>query len=275
VGIVCGRTTLTLSRDQVAELLSVERVDAPELPPNWNVAPTQPVFVAAVSNAGLRHLRALRWGLIPSWAKDPRIGARLINARAETLGAKPAFRDGARWRRGLAAFDGFYEWRLAEPEVPEGGVPQSSYSEAGNSRNSLRAARPPSQPYYFRRADGKPLVFCVLWDIWWDAEGLPLRSFSIVTTRANKTMAPVHHRMPAILGPEHWDEWLQPSPLGQHRLRELLAPARDDLLSVHPVRTTVNSTVNNGPELIEPLPAGETTEPRVPDQAAQQSLNFR
>jgi putative SOS response-associated peptidase YedK len=271
VGVVCGRTTLTLSRDQVAELLCVERVDAPELPPSWNVAPTQPVFVAAVSTASVRQLRALRWGLIPNWAKDPRIGARLINARAETLSAKPAYREGARWRRGLAAFDGFYEWRLAEPDAVTRHASQPGSSRRRNSQG--RAGRP-SQPYYFRRTDGNPLVFCVLWDIWWDAEGLPLRSFSIVTTRANETMAPVHHRMPVILGPEHWDEWLQPSPLSPHRLGELLVPAADNLLSVHPVSVAVNSALHNGPELIEPRPVAETAEPCTLAQTEQQSLNL-
>lgn len=228
---MCGRTTATMSRYQAAEVLEVDVVDAPELPPSWNVAPTQPVYVAAVASDGRRKLRAQRWGLVPNWAKDPRVGSKLINARAETLSSRPAFREAARRRRGLAVFDGFYEWRRA-------------------------GGRGKSQPYYFRRADGKPLTFAVIWDVWWDGEGQPLRSCSIITTSANGTMAPVHNRMPVILGPEHWDEWLRPAVLPPARLGTLLVPAPDDLLTAYPVGTAVNNAANNGPELIEPIAAG-------------------
>jgi putative SOS response-associated peptidase YedK len=231
---MCGRTTATITRDQAAELLKVETVDAPELPPSWNVAPTQPAYVAATASSGERRLRAMRWGLVPNWAKDIRTGSKLINARAETLSGKPAYREALRWRRGLAVFDGFYEWRLAD-----------------------RGVKAPSQPHYFRSADGRPLVFAVLWDTWWDAEGQPVRTFSIVTTAANETVAPVHHRMPVILEAGHWDEWLRPAPLGTARIRELLVPATGGLLYTYPVSTAVNSAVNNGPELIEPQPSEE------------------
>jgi len=195
-GNVCGRTSSTAPRDTLARLLDVEEVDAPELPISWNVAPTQPVYAVATSSSGMRKLRALRWGLVPSWAKDPRIGARLINARSETLTKRPAFASLISTRRALLPFSGFYEWRRPEP-----GPPASK------------------QPFYFHGADGQPLVFAGLWDLWLDAEGRPIRSCTIIMTSANKTMAPVHHRMPVVLPRGAWDEWLRPGPLATQNHR--------------------------------------------------------
>jgi putative SOS response-associated peptidase YedK len=140
---VCGRTTSTFRTDTLARLLDIDEVDAPELPISWNVAPTQPIYAVATSSNGARKLRALRWGLLPSWARDPRIGARLINARSETLVQRPAFRSLVGTRRALLPVSGFYEWRRPEPGSPA-----------------------PKQPFYFHRADGEPLVFAGLWDLW-------------------------------------------------------------------------------------------------------------
>ena len=226
---MCGRTTSTTPRDTLVQLLDVDEVDAPELPISWNVAPTQPVYAVATSSSGTRKLRALRWGLVPSWAKHPRFGSRLINARSETLAQRPAFRALVSTRRALLPVSGFYEWRRPEP---------------GSSASK--------QPFYFHDADDHPLVFAGLWDLWLDAEGRPLRSCTIITTAANTTMAPVHHRMPVVLPRDGWDEWLRPEPLGRARLDELLAPAPDDLLDVHPVGTAVNNALNNGAQLITP-----------------------
>ena len=228
---VCGRTTSTMSRDTLAELLNVDEVDAPELPISWNVAPTQPVYAAALSSTGARRLTALRWGLVPNWAKDPRIGARLINARSETLDTRPAFRSLIRTHRALVPVSGFYEWR--HPRPGPGTV---------------------KQPFYFHSVRGGPLVFAGLWDIWFDAEGQPLRSCTMITTRANETMAPLHDRMPVVLSPEDWDEWLRPGPLAPGRQRELLVPAPPDLLDYHPVSQAVNKALNDGPELVLPCP---------------------
>lgn len=225
---MCGRTTSTIPRDTLARLLEVDTVEAPELPISWNVAPTQPVYVAVATQEGARVLRALRWGLVPNWAKDPRIGARLINARSETVTQRPAFRTAIRAQRALLPVSGFYEWRRPE---------------AGS-----RAAR---QPFYFHRADGGPLVFAGLWEDWRDAEGRLLRTCTIITTSANKTMAPVHHRMPVVLKADVWDEWLRPEPLPPWRLRGLLVPAPNDLLDIYPVSAAVNKAGNDGPELVE------------------------
>ncbi|MGO9657472.1 MAG: SOS response-associated peptidase, partial [Acidimicrobiales bacterium] len=212
-------------------ILEVDEVEAPELPISWNVAPTQPVYAVAKSSGGARRLRALRWGLVPSWAKDPRVGSRLINARAETLAKRPAFRSLVPARRALVPVSGFYEWR----------------------RPAL-GGRAGAQPFYFHRADDWPLVLAGLWDLWLDAEGRPLRTCTIITTPANATMAPVHHRMPVVVPADAWEEWLRPEPLRPGRLSELLAPAPDDLLDAHPVTTAVNKAGNDGPELVLPVP---------------------
>jgi putative SOS response-associated peptidase YedK len=216
-----------MPRDTLAGLLKVDTVEAPELPISWNVAPTQPVYATVTTQDRTSVLRALRWGLVPSWAKDPRIGARLINARSETVTQRPAFRTAIRAQRALLPVTGFYEWRRAGP-------------------GSLVA----KQPFYFHRADGSPLVFAGLWDLWLDAEGRPLCTCTIITTTANRTMAPVHHRMPVVLPPDVWDEWLRPEPLRPSRVSELLAPAPDDLLDAYPVSTAVNKAGNDGPELV-------------------------
>jgi putative SOS response-associated peptidase YedK len=228
-GEVCGRTTSTMAQDELVRLFGVDDVDAPVLPARWNVAPTQPVYAVAAGPTGARTLTAPRWGLVPSWAKGPRTGSRLINARAETLTTRPAFRSLVRARRALLPVSGFYEWRRPDP-----------------------ATGRPKQPFYFCRADGGPLAFAGLWDLWVGAEGHPLRTCTIITTVANSTMTPVHHRMPAVLPPEVWDEWLRPRPLSERRLEELLAPAPDDLLEAHPVGNAVNKASNDGPELVLP-----------------------
>lgn len=225
---MCGRTTSTIPRDTLARVLEVDEVEAPELPISWNVAPTQPVYAVAVSSGGARRLRAMRWGLVPSWAKDPRVGSRLINARSETLTKKPAFRPLLRARRALVPVTGFYEWRRPQPGEAAG-----------------------KQPFYFHSADDEPLVLAGLWDLWRDAEGAALRTCTIITTAANRTMAPVHHRMPVVVDRRDWQEWLRPEPLRPGRLEELLVPAPEGVLDAYPVSTAVNKASNDGPQLLE------------------------
>jgi putative SOS response-associated peptidase YedK len=220
--------TSTTPRNTLAQLLAVDEVDTPELPFSWNVAPTQLVYAVATSAGGARKLRALRWGLVPSWANDPKIGSRLINARCESLREKPAFRSLIGTRRVLMPVSGFYEWRRPEPGV-----------------KGLK------QPFYFHRADDAPLVFAGLWDLWRDGDGRALRSCTIITTASNKTLAPVHRRMPVIIPPEAWEEWLRPGQ-APGLLDQLLAPAPDDLLDIHPVGAAVNNAANNGAHLVLP-----------------------
>ena len=230
---MCGRGASVYDRESVARFVLAEEVQAPELPLSWNVAPTQDVYVAATNTSGARKLRALRWGLVPHWAKDPRAAARLINARAETLAQRPAYRGLLGSHRGLAVFSGFYEWWRPHTGVKAG-----------------------KQPYYFRLVSGEPLAIAALWDTWHDTEGRVLRTVSLITSAANETMAPVHDRMPVVLAPDAWDEWLAPGPIRAPRLARLLSPAPNDRLACWPVSSAVNSPKNNGPQLVEPICLG-------------------
>jgi len=221
---MCGRYSLAAGVDVLRGLFRIEG-EAPALEPRWNVAPTQPVAVVVIPNEGPRTLRLMRWGLIPSWAKDPSIGNRMINARAETLAEKPSFREALRRRRCLVVADGFYEW------VKEG-------------------AR--KRPVWIHPREGGVLAFAGLFERWKDPEGSTVESCTIVTTAANGTMAPFHHRMPVILPPSAWDRWLDPAPADPATLLPLLVPSPDDLLEVRPVSTLVNSPAREGKDLVDP-----------------------
>ena len=176
--------------------------------------------------SGKRLLELMRWGLVPFWAKDLAIGNRMINARAETVADKPAFRVSLRKRRCLVLADGFYEWQAT------GGA---------------------KQPYFFHRQDGYPMAFAGLWDRWEKGEDGPLKTFTILTTSPNEVVAPVHKRMPVILEPEHHDLWLNPSLEDPESLLPLLVPARPDLLETYPVSTYVNNPAHEGPDCVEPI----------------------
>jgi putative SOS response-associated peptidase YedK len=197
----------------------------------------------------------MRWGLVPFWAKDPSIGSRLINARAETVDSKPAFRRAFARRRCLLPADGYYEWQAM----------------------SGTADRPGSgkQPYFISRADGGPLAFAGLYELWRDPE-LPddherawLWTTTIITTSAPDELGRIHDRMPMVITPDRWEDWLDPGDADPVHLRELLAPAVADGLVSYPVSRAVNSVRNNGPELIE---RAEPTETRggSPDSSTRQ-----
>jgi putative SOS response-associated peptidase YedK len=184
-----------------------------------------------------RELRVVRWGLVPFWAKDPSIGSRLINARAETVDSKPAFRRAFARRRCLLPADGYYEWEA-------------------QSGTADRPA-PGKQPYYICRADGGPLAFAGLYELWRDRE-LPddddrawLWTATIITTSAPDELGRIHDRMPMVITPDRWTDWLDPADSDPADLRELLAPAVADGLISYPVSRAVNSVRNNGPELRE------------------------
>lgn len=225
---MCGRFVAATPPDQVAAYFGA----TPEvlLDPSWNVAPTNDVYVV-LEDGEARRLDAFRWGLVPAWAKEPRIGARMINARAETLSGKPAFKSAFRRRRCIVPADGFYEWKVVPGQKAK-------------------------QPYYIRRADGEPLAFAGLWELWRgpDRPQGPLRTATVITTAANETMAPVHDRMPAILPPGDWDRWLDPGYDDLDTLGRLLVPAPPHLLTMHPVSTAVNNVRNKGRDLIEAVP---------------------
>ncbi len=219
---MCGRFTLALPAETVQAFLGL--ATRPQLAPRFNIAPTQPVAVARLQTAtGDRILELVRWGLIPHWASDPTIGARLINARAETLAQKPAFRSSFRQRRCLIPADGFYEWQKT----------------AGGK-----------QPYHIRRLDGGPMAMAGLWDSWQAPDGDPISSCAIITTAANDLVRPIHDRMPVLLPPENFELWLDPAVSDTARLSELLAPAPATGLIAVPVSRRVNRADYDAPDLV-------------------------
>jgi putative SOS response-associated peptidase YedK len=219
---MCGRYTLKTPVEKLAEEFGFGASPV-ELPPNYNVAPTQQV-AAVLEEGGERRLEVLRWGLIPSWADDPGIGSRMINARSETAPEKPSFRRAFRERRCLILADGFYEWRRT---------------------NGAK------QPYYIRMKEGRPFAFAGLWESWKDGSGPEIRSCTILTTGPNDMLAEIHDRMPVILPAGAYDVWLDPE-AGRDELYGLLAPYPEDEMEAYPVSRFVNSPQNNDPRCIEP-----------------------
>lgn len=220
---MCGRYTLTADAAAVAEELELPGLPA-TYRPRYNIAPMQEVL-AVTAPDGEPRAEMLRWGLVPFWAKDPALGSRMINARAETLAEKPAYRGAYRKRRCLVVADGFYEWQ----KQPGG-----------------------KQPYRIRRGDGRPFAFAGLWEEWGPKER-PLRTCTIVTVGPNALMAPIHDRMPTILEPDERDLWLSPEQ-DPRALQDVLHPYRGDGLEAYPVSTLVNAPGNDLPACIEPLP---------------------
>jgi len=221
---MCGRFTLAV---ELTELLAAfpDFVFPETLPPRYNISPTQPV--AVVPNTAERRVAFFRWGLIPSWAKDSASGARMINARAETVAEKPAFRAAFRQRRCLVLADGFYEWR----------------NEPGQRAKT---------PFLIRMASGQPFAFAGLWEVWQPEAGEPLHSCTILTTEPNALVAPIHDRMPVILPPAAYAQWLAPQPTPADDLHGLLRPYPAEALVAFPVSRLVNSPQNDLPACIEP-----------------------
>lgn len=222
---MCGRITQHLSSDEIAALFGAEPlVDLPG--GRYNVAPTQMVMVVREEEQR-RVVVAQRWGLIPPWADSPRIGARLINARGETVAEKPSFRSAFKRQRCIVPAEAFYEWRRdGSGKVPHAVV----------------------------RRDGQPLSLAGLWSSWRDpASGEELPTFTIVTTAANETIRPLHERMPVILPEAVWDTWLDPSFQDVPFLQALLRPAPDDVLRTYQVSPAVNNVRNDGPQLVLPI----------------------
>lgn len=222
---MCGRYSLTDLGDILLRLFEL-----PALPegyrPRYNIAPTQSV-TTIIGADGVRQASSMRWGLIPSWAKDASIGNKMINARGETVAEKPAFRTALRRRRCLIPADGFYEWQV-------------------------RGGR--KQPVRFVPADGGVLAFAGLWECWRPGGDEPeVRSFTIITTAANDFVRPVHDRMPVILPPSAFDLWLDPKVQDPEAVLPLLTSAPEDALRVYDVSTLVSSPRNERAECIEPV----------------------
>ncbi len=221
---MCGR--FFLQRDPAGLARHFATTNAtPNHPASWNVAPTQEsLVVRRHPESGARHLDALRWGLVPRWAKDAKDGAKLMNARGESLAEKPSFREAFTKRRCLVPMDGFYEWRKA----PDG------------SR----------QAYAVALADGAPMGVAGLWEGWKAPDGSWLRTFTIVTTDANPKQALVHHRMPVILPPTAWDAWLGEVPAAPADLLALLRPCPAEVLAIWPVDNRVGRVAENDAALL-------------------------
>ena len=222
---MCGRFTLTADINKIQQ--SFPGVELPpEMPARFNISPSQPV--AVIPNDGKNRLDYFVWGLIPSWAKDPSIGNRMINARAETLIEKPAYRAAFRRRRCLVLADGFYEWRM----------------EADGKRKT---------PMYIRMTDGKPFAFAGLWENWNSPDGSQILSCTIITTNPNALMAGIHNRMPVILSKDAYPTWLETDEQDPHRLETLLNPYPEARMMAFPVSRLVNDPKNELPQCIQPL----------------------
>jgi putative SOS response-associated peptidase YedK len=222
---MCGRFSLGATI-RVAQVFDVP--DWPDMPPRYNIAPGQDI-AAVIQNreTASREFRPLRWGLVPFWAKEGSIGNRLINARAETVATKPAFRTPFRERRCLVPADGFYEWE----------------------RQGRR-----KQPWHIRMRDARPFAFAGLWDRWQPTEGAPVETVTIVTTVPNALVGRIHDRMPAILPGTAYDLWLDPAVQDVERLHALLRPYPEDEMLAYPVGTQVNNPASDSADLVIPLP---------------------
>ena len=275
---MCGRFASARKRQELLEEFGVQRDRVAEpLRPDYNVAPTKPVYAVvtrrtedaakergagpdgaaghqadgagpdgaaghqagedqAAEREGVRELRVVRWGLVPFWAKDISIGSRLINARAETVATKPAFRRAFARHRCLLPADGFYEWE-----------------KSGDPKSSRK------QPYYIRREDGGVLAFAGLYELWRDKDRPDddpdswLWTATIITTRAEDEVGRIHDRMPMVIEPARWADWLDPAASSADALHGLMTPAASVHLTTYPVSTEVNSVRHNGPGLIEPM----------------------
>jgi len=230
---MCGRFTLSTPVAEMSRVFGFPEL--PNLAARYNIAPTQQIAaVRLLPDERRRGLVMLRWGLVPHWADDPSIGNRMINARAESVAEKPAFRTAFARRRCLIPADGFYEWQ--QHGVPKGGK---------------------KQPFRIRRKDGQPFAFAGLWESWKGPKGgppldQPLETATIITTEANGVLKPLHERMPVILDPADYDLWLDPE-APKEAAESLLRPCPDDWLEAYPVSTRVNSVRNEDPACVEPL----------------------
>ncbi|MBF2002054.1 MAG: SOS response-associated peptidase [Synechococcales cyanobacterium M58_A2018_015] len=222
---MCGRFTLTQSADAIADAFDL--LELPIVAPRYNIAPTQPVpVVRAEAGSAQRQFTYLYWGLIPSWAKDPSMGARMINARAETVTEKPAFRAAFKRRRCLIVADGFYEWQATGRQ---------------------------KQPYYFCLPDRQPFALAGLWEHWQSSLGDEIESCTILTTAANDRLRPIHDRMPVILNRSQYNLWLDPQVQSADRLLPLLQPYPAEAMQHYPVSRAVNNPQNDSPDCIQPL----------------------
>ncbi len=219
---MCGRYSLFAPGGLLEALFQIEPLG--ELPPRYNIAPGGPILAVRPTKTGTRAPALFQWGLIPSWSKDPTIGARMINARAETAAEKPSFRAAMKRRRCLIPASGFYEW-----------------AKAGSAR----------QPFYIEMKDKEPFAFAGVWEGWCGEDGSEIDSCAILTTDANDLLKTIHHRMPVILHPKDFDRWMDPANEKPATVADLLRPYSADKMTARPVSRRVNSPRNDDPACME------------------------
>jgi len=222
---MCGRFARKSTQEVLADWFGLELEEMPWFAPSYNAAPqsVQPA-VRLNHDSGRREVALLRWGLVPFWAKDAKIGYNTINARAEDVASKPAFREALKKRRCLVPADAFYEWQRLDAKS--------------------------KRPFAFALASGEPYAFAGLWESWRPKEGAPLETFTILTTDPNQLMEPIHNRMPVILEPKDYDRWLEPGDPARPP-EDLLRPYASECMKAWPVSDRVGNVRNNGPELLE------------------------
>jgi putative SOS response-associated peptidase YedK len=238
---MCGRYSITSAPEAIRALFRYE--EEPQFPARYNIAPTQPIPVVRMID-GQRHFALVRWGLLPSWVKDPNEFGLLINARGESVCEKPAFRAAMKHRRCLIPANGFYEW------------------QAGRGK----------QPFYLRARSGQPLAFAGLWETWTGPNGEEVDTAAIVTTRANQTLSPLHERMPVIIPPEAFDLWLNCMNVDARTAEALIIPAAEDQLEFWPVSQLVNRVANDSPKLLDRIVPGEAKSPSPPSSPRPKRL---
>jgi putative SOS response-associated peptidase YedK len=235
---MCGRYSITTAPEAMRQLFGYP--EQPNFPPRYNIAPTQPVPIVRLDQ-GKRQFALVRWGLIPSWVKDPKKFALLHVARGESVNEKPAFRNAMKRRRCLVPADGFYEW-----------------TEHGERK----------RPFFIRQKSGGPVAFAGLWETWVGPNGEELDSVAIITTPANRMLGVIAERTPAILPPGAFDLWLDCAAVDAETAAAFLVPAPEALLEAYPVSTAVNRTANDGPELTQPVTVPEASAPAAAAVAA-------
>ncbi|MFL6024791.1 MAG: SOS response-associated peptidase [Marmoricola sp.] len=245
---MCGRYSSSMDPEDIVEEFELRTEDLPRLQADYNVAPTKEIYAVLErppkgAEVAERQLRTMTWGLVPSWAKDPKIGSRMINARMETVAEKPAYRRAFEKRRAILPADGYYEWYATD--------------------QLTKAGKPKKQPFFIRPKGGGMLAMAGLYELWRDqtkADDDPSRwlwTATVITTTAEDELGRIHDRMPLMLPRTAYDAWLDPAPRPTEELLGLLEPAAPGRLEAFPVSTLVSNVANNGPELLEPLPLEE------------------
>lgn len=236
---MCGRYAIISAPEAIRALFRYQ--EQPKFPPRYNVAPTQPIPIVRLAQ-GRRQFALVRWGLLPSWVKNPKAFTLVINARGESVLDKPAFKNAMTYRRCLIPADGFYEWK------------------ASGGRK---------QPYFVRLKSGAPMAFAGLWESWTGPNGEELETAAIVTTKANHTLEHMHDRMPVVVPPDAFDLWLNCGEVDATTAAALIAPAPDDALKAYPVSTEVNRVANDNANLLERVTPLDLPPSRPPAPAAR------